>query len=133
MHRSGKNWVGELPHRRKDGSVFITMSNIGFIKNDLDEIQYIFNIWTDFSQEISRRNELALAREAADKANQAKSEFLSSMSHELRTPLNAILGFAQMLGYEAPLTPAQQDHVQEILKGGDICWSSSMKCWNWPK
>jgi signal transduction histidine kinase len=55
------------------------------------------------------------------------------MSHELRTPLNAILGFAQMLGYEAPLTPAQQDHVQEILKGGDICWSSSMKCWNWPK
>ncbi|MBR7791304.1 PAS domain S-box protein [Undibacterium sp. FT147W] len=116
--RNGKNWVGELPHRRKDGSVFITMSNIGFIKNDLGEIQYIFNIWTDFSQEISRRNELALAREAADKANQAKSEFLSSMSHELRTPLNAILGFAQMLGYEAPLTPAQQDHVQEILKGG---------------
>lgn len=63
--------------------------------------------------------ELHQAKQAAETANRAKSEFLSRMSHELRTPLNAILGFAQLLDMGAP-TPRQRQQVAQILKGGGL-------------
>ncbi len=60
------------------------------------------------------------AKEEAEKANAAKSDFLSRMSHELRTPLNAILGFGQLMGQdpEDPLTQSQENRLSEIIKGG---------------
>ena len=63
--------------------------------------------------------ELERAKVAADKANLAKSDFLSSMSHELRTPLNAILGFAQLMESDTPLpTPGQKSSIDQILQAG---------------
>ena len=67
----------------------------------------------------AKNDELESARTQADKANQAKSDFLSGMSHELRTPLGAILGFAQLLssGAQTP-TATQQRSIDQILKAG---------------
>jgi len=66
-----------------------------------------------------KNTELESARSVADKANLAKSEFLSSMSHELRTPLNAILGFAQLIETDTPPpTAAQRESVTQILQAG---------------
>jgi len=61
------------------------------------------------------------SKEAAEKANEAKSEFLSSMSHEFRTPLNSVLGFTQLLELSAtsPLTEEQRGMVDQIKHGGE--------------
>jgi len=76
-------------------------------------------IFKDISARKRVDSELKDALAAAEKANHAKSDFLSSMSHELRTPLHAILGFAQLVdsGMPAP-TPAQKRSVDQIIKAG---------------
>lgn len=64
-------------------------------------------------------NALTAAKEQAEQASQAKSDFLSSMSHELRTPLNAVLGFSELLRYADNLTATQQDHARNIQRAGE--------------
>lgn len=68
---------------------------------------------------LQRTHELQVARDAAERASQAKSQFLSRMSHELRTPLNAILGFAQLLGMSKErLRSSETEKIVQIERAG---------------
>lgn len=116
----------ELTYVRKDGGRFPACVSVTALRDHNNVlIGYLF-IGTDNTQhkqaELALQNhnaELEIARTAADKANVAKSEFLSNMSHELRTPLNAVLGFAQLMESATPTpSPAQKLSIEQILKGG---------------
>jgi signal transduction histidine kinase/CheY-like chemotaxis protein len=111
--------VYELNLIRKDGSRFPAIVTITALRDDYDDIIGYLLIGADNSVRKQAEMDLHKATAAAEKANLAKSAFLSSMSHELRTPLNAILGFAQLMESGSPLpTSAQQRSIEQILKAG---------------
>ncbi|MFZ3081260.1 PAS domain S-box protein [Rhodoferax ferrireducens] len=125
--------IYELTYIRKDGSRFPAVVSVTALRDAQGVIIGYLLIGTDntarkrveaeravLDQALRDKNvELESARQAADKANLAKSEFLSSMSHELRSPLNAILGFAQLMESGVPPpTATQKASIDQILHGG---------------
>ncbi len=125
--------IYELTYIRKDGSRLPALVSVTALRDARNAIIGYLLIGTDntarkrieterarLDQALQDQNvELEKAKIVAEKANLAKSEFLSSMSHELRTPLGAILGFAQLLESGTPLpTPAQNKSIGQILKAG---------------
>jgi PAS domain S-box-containing protein len=123
---SETDWNFECCIRRNDGEVRWILVAGSPQRDDQGKV----NSMTGIVQDITRHKRLEQAMQdknvelersmiAAEKANLAKSHFLSSMSHELRTPLNAILGFARLM--EAgipPPTETQSKRLQQIIKGG---------------
>jgi PAS domain S-box-containing protein len=122
-----------LTYIRKDGSRFPALVSVTALRDAQNIIIGYLLIGTDNTARTlveaeraqlyvalqDKNAELEAATKVAEKANLAKSEFLSSMSHELRTPLNAILGFAQLLESGAPPpTTAQLVRLQQIIKAG---------------
>ncbi len=116
----GNIWQGNITNKKKSGELYEEEMTISPVKGDEGKITHFVAIKRDITQR--RQNEVALnlAKEEAERANTAKSVFLSSMSHELRTPLNSILGFSQLLATDTrnPLTDLQQGSLKRILGSG---------------
>jgi PAS domain S-box-containing protein len=116
----------ELTARARDGKETVVSFNANTFYDRDSKLQGIFYGARDVTERkrldraLQEKNvELESARSVAEKANLAKSDFLSSMSHELRTPLGAILGFAQLMESGKPEpTAAQKRSIDQILKAG---------------
>ena len=103
-----------------NGNIHWVHESGDILRNREGEPQHMLGVVRDITEIKKAENNLIEAREEAEKANLAKSEFLSSMSHELRTPMNAIIGFSQLLkmSKKQPLTEVQTSNVDEISIAG---------------
>jgi PAS domain S-box-containing protein len=116
----------ELTARARDGRETVVSYNATTFYDRDRTLQGVFAAARDVTErklldQVLQANNIELqdAMSAAEKANLAKSDFLSSMSHELRTPLSAILGFAQLIeSGQPPPTPSQKRSVDQILLAG---------------
>src|SRR5512144_2764962 len=116
----------ELTARARDGKETVVSYNATTFHDRDRKLQGVFAAARDVTErkrfertQQVNNVELERAKAVSEKANLAKSDFLSSMSHELRSPLNAILGFAQLINSDSPPpTPTQAANIDQILHAG---------------
>ena len=108
---SGRTFEMTFPLRSEDGNFRRFLTRVIPLKDASGRVTRWFGTNTDVEAERT-------AREAAEGANQAKTDFLANMSHELRTPLNAIGGYAQLLelGIHGPVTEPQREAISRIQR-----------------
>jgi PAS domain S-box-containing protein len=115
---SGDEWQGVFHNRKKNGELYWAAASISPLKDAAGSITHFVGVQEDITAVKLFEQELKSAKETAETANQAKSDFLASMSHEIRTPMNAIIGMAELL-LEGPLDEEQKRYVTTLRNAGD--------------
>ncbi len=122
---SGREWYGEFHNRRKDGSLVWVMASISPILDEKGVITHFVGVREEIQKQKQLQEELSniaqlekVARDRAEQANRAKSEFLAGMSHEIRTPLNAVIGMSDLLA-ETSLDAEQSGYLSVIHSAGE--------------
>jgi PAS domain S-box-containing protein len=116
FEREGHVQNAETAFRTSEGRIAWGLLSLATVK--VVEKPYIFWIVRDITDRKRIEAELIAARQAAEAASRAKSEFLSSMSHEIRTPMNAVLGMAHLLA-ETELSEAQRHYLELMVANGN--------------
>ncbi len=117
--RSGRSLVGkEEEWIWPDGRRTWVSTTKAPLRNYRGEVVGCFGISRDITNRKVAEEAQREAKEAAEAANQAKSDFLANMSHEIRTPLNAIIGMTELV-LDSELSPLQQDYLQTVLTSGE--------------
>ena len=113
----------EWLHKRKNGEIFPVEVSLTLI--DATGSNTLLCVWRDISDRKTAEFEILRARDEAQAASRAKSDFLALMSHELRTPLNAILGYSEVLALKiaGPLTEKQETMLKDIHVSADILFN----------
>lgn len=114
---TGDTPAGERVYRCKDGRLIPVLFSASAMRHQDEAAEGLVLMAQDITARKRAEQELRLAKQEAERANRAKTEFLSRTSHELRTPLNAILGFGQLLEI-ADLSADDRESVDQILKAG---------------
>ena len=114
----GISFNADLSCRAHDGLRRHLHLDLQPVRNETGEVVNFIAILIDITARVETENHLRRAKEEADAASRAKSEFLASMSHEIRTPMNGVIGMTSLL-LETALTPDQRECVNTIRTSGD--------------
>jgi PAS domain S-box-containing protein len=117
IEQGGGSTTFETRHRHKEGYDIPVEIALQYIAPAGEPPRFVA-IVRNITERKVMQEKLVQAKEAAEQASKAKSEFLSSMSHELRTPMNAILGFTQLLEGDDNLTTEQRESLHDIANAG---------------
>jgi len=108
----------EVLNYHKNRTPYWTSMSVTPIFDKRGQLSRFISVESDITDRIQTAIELRAAKEAAEAATLAKSEFLATMSHEIRTPMNAVIGLASILA-ETDLTKEQRDYVETVRISGD--------------